>query len=838
MTERRAAAIAIATSAVTACIGALGVISQLRAESILTAWPPGSTPIALWVSVALCLMGACVIAIVLRPDNAAIRVSVALVAFAGVVASAMTFIGRETGEPFDLEQLAPFRTFAHLSPPGLQSTGPLGPPIIFFACLALLLHATGIARSLVGVVASLPLLAGLLVSIGFLYDSPLLRVSGWRPVSLAAAIATIVFGTSLIAAAGPSRWPLRPLVGTSVQAQLLRWFMPFTVLVVVVTDVLTVNLFSNLSPALGSIVNTVISVAAAVAVTSYLARVIGNRLDRAEQETIRVNRLYNVLSRTNALITRVKDPAVLFNEACRIAVDSGGFDMAWVGEVDAETRLIRPVAAQGRVASYLDGIRVSIDDVPEGRGPTGRAMRDLRPSVCTDIGRHPDMGPWKDRALKAGFGASAAFPLMTLGEPSHVYSIYAHEAGWFTEEQVALLERLAEDLSFALGTMRKEEQHQMLEGQLRQAQKMETIGQLAGGIAHDFNNMLSIVMANTELVSSSLPPDLSEAAAELRDVRAAAERGKALVRQLMTFSRVGNLEMQTTDVGALATRVSRMLQRMLPETVVVDCVVEDALPAAWADPGAVEQMVLNLSTNARDAMPDGGRLTITVARGKPDEVETDSLWLTVADTGAGMDASVLKRVFDPFFTTKPPGQGTGLGLAMVQGIVAQHGGQVRNIRAPEKGTTVRLMFPTAVGAIAVPSSPMDSSPIALRGTETVLIVEDEVALRRAVERILERHGYRVLTAEDGVAALEILRGGQVPVDLILTDLVMPRLGGLELYRRVMKEFGPRRFLMTSGYNPGETKNMDVPPASVPFIRKPWTLVEVLEGVRKALDAAT
>ncbi|HEX3927080.1 MAG TPA: ATP-binding protein [Gemmatimonadales bacterium] len=374
---------------------------------------------------------------------------------------------------------------------------------------------------------------------------------------------------------------------------------------------------------------------------------------------------------------------------------------------------------------------------------------------------------------------------------------------------------------------------------------METIGQLAGGIAHDFNNMLSIVMANTELVAAALPPESEEAAAELRDVRDAANRGKALVRQLMAFSRVGTLEPEAIDLGALALRVARMLQRMLPATVSVECVVDPGLDPAWADPGAVEQLVLNLSTNARDAMPHGGRLIISVqaatardvAQQSPDVRADGYLCLTVTDTGTGMDAATLQRMFDPFFTTKPPGKGTGLGLAMVRGIMEQHGGFVRITSEVGRGTSARLCFPVARGAVPDRASETaHPGERALRGTETVLVVEDEEALRRAVQRMLERYGYTVLTAEDGEIALEMLRRGTPHADLILTDLIMPHMGGIELYDRVMRELGPRRFLIVSGYSPVEAPSSGGPPVGVPFIRKPWTLVEVLEAVRKTLDA--
>jgi len=256
-------------------------------------------------------------------------------------------------------------------------------------------------------------------------------------------------------------------------------------------------------------------------------------------------------------------------------------------------------------------------------------------------------------------------------------------------------------------------------------------------------------------------------------------------------------------------------------------------------------MLLNLATNARDAMPGGGQLRIVVTRDRDTAPARESgskgpldfVTVAVTDTGTGMDATTLQRVFEPFFTTKPPGLGTGLGMAMVYGLMKQHGGSVHVTSRPGEGTTVCLRFPAGRAARVTPvATAGPQEPAAHHGTETVLVVDDEEALRRTAQRVLQKFGYHVLVAEDGEAALRVLREQGRTIDLVFTDLMMPKLGGSELYRAAAKEFGHLRFLVASGYSATEAPERHRVPTGLPFLRKPWTLVELLEGVRRTLDS--
>ena len=382
-----------------------------------------------------------------------------------------------------------------------------------------------------------------------------------------------------------------------------------------------------------------------------------------------------------------------------------------------------------------------------------------------------------------------------------------------------------------------------LEGQLRQAQKMEAIGQLTGGIAHDFNNILTIILSNVELVKSDLGPE--DAGPDLAEIEAAARKGAAMVRKLLAFSRTGQLELGPVDLARLVGDLSEMLRRLLPETIHVRMTAAPDAPAVLADPGAVEQILLNLATNARDAMVRGGTLDIVVEPRVLDDEFRDAMGdgrpgayacLSVSDTGDGMDPAVLERLFEPFFTTKPPGVGTGLGMAMVYGLVRQHGGLVEVATAPGRGTVVYIYFPAAARVERAPARPRVSPPPGAVGSETILLVEDETGIRRVAQRALERAGYRVLSAEDGVEALDVVRAHAAEIRLVVSDVVMPRCGGPELREAVLRAGHAIPFLFMSGYAARDAGTAEKLDPELPVLHKPWSVADLLSRVRQLLDA--
>jgi two-component system cell cycle sensor histidine kinase/response regulator CckA len=380
------------------------------------------------------------------------------------------------------------------------------------------------------------------------------------------------------------------------------------------------------------------------------------------------------------------------------------------------------------------------------------------------------------------------------------------------------------------------------EVQLRQSQKMEAVGQLTGGIAHDFNNLLTVIGSNAELVARTLPPG-SEAAEDIAELRSAVTRGATMIGQLLKFSRQGMVARRTLNLGDAFSGMTQMLRRLLPESVRLTTAADPEPLMVSADPGALEQIVMNLCTNARDALPDGGsiRIACSVTVIDPGYNATQP-WVRpgayacveVTDNGHGMDEATRLRVFEPFFTTKPAGAGTGLGMAMVYGLMKEHDGLVNVYSEPGKGTVVRLYFPIVSATTDDGDSP-SAAVNARGGTETILLVEDDAAIRRASRRALEGRGYSVLDASDGEIALEILRSADHQIALVISDLVMPNLGGRQLAEAMRAGGLDIPILIMSGYADTPTyRNADLP-VGVEFLHKPWTLGDLFVKVRTLLD---
>ncbi len=404
---------------------------------------------------------------------------------------------------------------------------------------------------------------------------------------------------------------------------------------------------------------------------------------------------------------------------------------------------------------------------------------------------------------------------------------------------------LAED-GVVQSILRDITERRRLESELRAAQRMEAVGQLTAGIAHDFNNLLTVVLADADLLAQGMSQSDPELQRIVDDLKTSARRGSSMIRKLLSFSRHSKLAPVPLDLGRVVENLGDTLRRLLPENLTIEIVDECRGRAVLADPGAVEQILLNLATNARDAMPGGGTLRIRAAvealvpsPERPYREPGMYGCLHVRDTGEGMDPAVLARAFEPFFTTKPPTEGSGLGLSMIYGLAKQHRGYVEMESVPGSGTSVAVYFPLA-GHAAHPGStgaPLSTGEVQGKG-ETLLLVEDEPALRRAGERILRRLGYQVVTAGDGQEALRIIQSGEPRLNLVISDVVMPRLSGWQLYEEVKKAGLRLPFLFTSGYAPGQGDLGQFPEwASLPFIQKPWTWDELAGRVREVLSSA-
>src|SRR5881396_2452491 len=392
------------------------------------------------------------------------------------------------------------------------------------------------------------------------------------------------------------------------------------------------------------------------------------------------------------------------------------------------------------------------------------------------------------------------------------------------------------------GTQRDVTDQRHLEEQFRQSQKMEAVGQLAGGIAHDFNNLLTAILGNTQLLLRELPPGDSMHG-DVEEIRKASERAASLTRQLLAYSRRQMLQPEVLDLNVVMAEMDKMLRRLIGEHIDLVAVFAPDLGRVRADPNQIEQVIVNLAVNARDAMPDGGKLTIATANVDLDEtfaqahlgsVPGSYAMLAVTDTGVGMDATVRAHLFEPFFTTKEVGKGTGLGLATVYGIVKQSGGYISVYSEPGHGSSFKIYLPR----IATPAEPPAGAPKGgpAPGSETVLVVEDEPAVLTLSRRALESQGYVVLAASDADAALRVVERHGGMIHLLLTDVVMPGLSGRELADRLSAQRPGIRVLYMSGYPGDAVVQHGTLPLGSAFLQKPFSPDGLARKVRDVLDA--
>jgi two-component system, cell cycle sensor histidine kinase and response regulator CckA len=373
-----------------------------------------------------------------------------------------------------------------------------------------------------------------------------------------------------------------------------------------------------------------------------------------------------------------------------------------------------------------------------------------------------------------------------------------------------------------------------LEEQLRHSQRMEAVGQLAGGVAHDFNNLLTIIAGRTRFALRELGPDDARLRSDLDEIGVAAERAAELTHQLLAYSRRQVLQPSVIDLNAVVTEMERMLGRLIGEHIQIQLDLEPGVGHVRADRGQLEQVIANLAVNARDAMETGGRLMLRTANVVLDEPDAPSrgphVRLSVRDTGRGMDEAIRSRVFEPFFTTKEPGKGTGLGLSTVYGIIAQSGGHITVESGPGAGSTFAVYLPVAEDEVAAGPEPVPHTGD-LAGSETVLVAEDDDGVRALAELMLTRHGYRVLTARGGLEAIAIAERHEEPIDLLLTDVVMPKLSGPQLADALTSVEPAIRVVFMSGYADAAM----LPDGTSSVVPKPFTEEVLVRLVREELD---
>jgi two-component system, cell cycle sensor histidine kinase and response regulator CckA len=512
---------------------------------------------------------------------------------------------------------------------------------------------------------------------------------------------------------------------------------------------------------------------------------------------------------------RAEEVAKASEERLRLAFEAA---MIGTGELDLQTQQIDLSIPMQRVVGLAPGTdHLSFDDwVGRVIHPEDREI--VRRAVANGIAGNPDIAAdyrvvWPDGSVH--WVTSRA-------------RVFFDEAGRATR---------------IIGAIMDITDRKRLEEQFRQAQKMEAVGHLAGGVAHDFNNLLTIINGYSEVLLPDLPPG-DPRREMIAQIRQAGERAAGLTRQLLAFSRRTVLEPKVLDLNDVVRDNEKMLRRLIGEDVRLTAVLDPAAEPVKVDPGQISQVVMNLAVNARDAMPTGGELTIETgtvevdasAAADPEAGPGRYVRLAVTDTGSGMTPEVRARLFEPFFTTKAPGKGTGLGLATVYGIVKQSGGFISVHSEPGRGAAFQVYFPVAEGRTPARKSSHGLKAMA-RGAETVLVVEDEGAVRVLVGAVLRRAGYTVLEAGRGTEALRLAGEHPGPVHLLITDVVMPEMGGRELVERLAGLRPGLRVLYLSGYTEDAVVRHGVLQAEVAFLQKPFTMAALTTKVRQVLDEA-
>lgn len=564
----------------------------------------------------------------------------------------------------------------------------------------------------------------------------------------------------------------------------------------------------------------------------------------AEMEVRRSNRALKAIKAANEAVMHAKDEAQLYADICRVCVDVAGYRMAWIGVVQNDVaKRVLPVAESGFDDDYLRTVMITWNDSETGKGPTGRAIRSGKPVVARFIMTDPMFQPWRAAAEQRGYRSSVALPLMLDGRPFGALNIYSAAADAFDEEEVRLLGELASDVMYGVGALRIQHEREQLQRQLRQAQKMEAVGQLTGGIAHDFNNILASVLgyADLALYEKSVQRD-ERVKMYMEEVIKAGKRARDLVAKLLAFGRGGNEPVCSISAAELLKEILQMLRPTLPATIKTDLLIDPELPFVMADVVQLQQVILNLCINARDAMAEGGVIGVTARPAIATAVCTschtpfhgDFVEISVADTGSGIDADLLSRIFDPFFTTKEVGKGSGMGLSVVHGIVHSMGGHLLVESEPGKGSVFKLYLRRAEGRSGdqLDESVRNPERIELQGR--ILVVDDDIAVARMMEHTLKQRGLEVEVVAEPMRAIELFELKADAFDLVITDYQMPGMTGVELAGQLLKMQPSLPVMLYTAYSDLMIENRARDAGVAKVLHKPVDIHELLRTLDELL----
>lgn len=807
----RRVALACATTA--AGLGALAILGWLTPARILSSFGPAFIPMAPSTALGFLLLGGATVCYAAAQSRALATRGAAAAALAVSGLAAVQLAQYLGGWPSTADVLL----VPHPARFGLVPVGRMSP----LTAIAFLLGGTGLLAVLAGrrrsdlgdlggCLASLLTMLSVVVILGYSYGTPLLYGGMVVPMALTTALGFAALSVGLIALAGRGQFPLRPLSGRSARARLLRAFLPIAP-AVVVADGLFFRFVPAPNPALHAVILALLLALVVAVGVARAAHIVGRALDQVEEER------------------RARDRAEFeMREKARMLIESQR--VARLGSYRTDL-----VSGAWTSSAMLDEI-FGIDD-PAFRRDVPGWLSIVHPDQREEMAAY-----FAEEVLgrRKAFDHEYRIRRLTDGEERWVHGL----GGLVADEEGRLVEMIGtiQDIT-ERKTAEAERAH--VEGMLRQSQRLEAIGRLAGGVAHDFNNLLGVMTGYGELMRKQVPED-HPARPRLEEVLKAAERAAGLTRQLLAFGRKQLMQPKVLDLNVLLRDLGKMLERVVGEDVEIEVRAAPNLGAVKADLTQIDQVVMNLVVNARDAMPKGGHLTIETANADFDEAYAAShppaqagrfVMIAVSDNGVGMDAETQKHVFEPFFTTKAPGEGTGLGLATVYGIVKQSGGYIWVYSEPGRGTTFKIYLPR----VEEQPGAEDAVPVTaatVGGHETVLVVEDNEALRETVREALQERGYAVLVAGDGEAAVAVAAGHAGPIHLLLSDVVMPRLGGPELARRVGELRPGIPVLFMSGYSDGAVSRHGVLGPDVSLLEKPFTGERLARAVRAALDRRT
>jgi two-component system, cell cycle sensor histidine kinase and response regulator CckA len=531
-------------------------------------------------------------------------------------------------------------------------------------------------------------------------------------------------------------------------------------------------------------------------------------------------------------------------EAARIIVevarDLCGWDACSLDLYSAEQDRVEAILT----VDVVDGTAIETAPAYSGSPPSpmGRKVIQEGPQLILRAEGEIQPGQLMPFGDTARSSASLMFvPIQNKSAVIGILSIQSYQFNAYTSQDLTLLQSLANQCGAALERIRAQQELRRTEDQLRQAQKMEAVGRLAGGIAHDFNNLLTTILGTSDLLLEELP-DTRQWRQDVEEIRRAGERAAGLTRQLLAFSRKQVIEAATVDLNETVAGVARMLHRLIGEDIEVITQLASDLGAVRADPGQLEQVLMNLAVNARDAMPGGGKLIIETSnvalagmdKGLTEVPSGDYVMLAVSDNGVGMDAETRSHIFEPFFTTKEQGKGTGLGLATVYGIVRQSGGHIVAYSEKGAGATFKVFLPRVEEPAAPVRPARPETP--RRGSETILVAEDEVAVRNLTRRVLEASGYVVITANGASEALEIAQRHPGRIHLLLTDVIMPGMSGPQLAAKLIAQRSDSKVLFMSGYTDAALLHHGVLERGLSYLQKPFSPTALAEKVREVLDS--